>query len=185
MGPNKKLESTSKFLSLILRHEPQLIGLTLGEGGWVRVDDLLARCVQSNKPISYELLKEVVETSDKKRFALSEDGTNIRANQGHSVAVDLGLSPITPPDKLYHGTASRFLEAIWAQGLTRRARHHVHLTAKLDVAVSVGQRHGQPVILEVDSLRMHLEGHQFFRSDNGVWLVDAVAAHYLRLMPQE
>lgn len=185
MGTNKKVESTSKFLSLILRHEPQLIGLTLGEGGWVRVDDLLARCAQANKPISYELLKEVVETSDKKRFALNEDCTLIRANQGHSVAVDLGFSPTTPPDKLYHGTASRFLEAIWEQGLTRRERHHVHLTAKLDVAMSVGQRHGQPVILEVDSLQMHLDGNKFFQSDNGVWLVDAVAVHYMRLLPQE
>ncbi|KGM40424.1 RNA 2'-phosphotransferase [Aquabacterium sp. NJ1] len=185
MGTNKKVESTSKFLSLILRHEPQLVGLTLGDGGWVRVDELLTRCAQANKPISYELLKEVVETSDKKRFALSEDGALIRANQGHSVAVDLGLSPTTPPDKLYHGTASRFLDAIWVEGLTRRERHHVHLTAKLDVAMSVGQRHGQPVILEVDSLQMHLDGHKFFQSDNGVWLVGAVAVHYMRLLPQE
>jgi putative RNA 2'-phosphotransferase len=151
----------------------------------VHVDDLLPRCAQSNKPISYELLKEVVETSDKKRFALSKDGTHIRANQGHSVAVDLGLSVTTPPDKLFHGTASRFLEAIWAQGLTRRERHHVHLTAKLDVAMSVGQRHGQPVILEVDALQMHLDGHKFFQSDNAVWLVNAVAVRYMRLLPQE
>jgi putative RNA 2'-phosphotransferase len=185
MGTSNNVVSTSKLLSLILRHEPQLVGLTLGDGGWVRVDELLARCAQANKPISLELLKEVVETSDKKRFALSEDGSFIRANQGHSVEVDLGLSPTTPPDKLYHGTASRFMGAIWSQGLQRQARHHVHLTAKLDVAISVGQRHGQPVILEVDSLRMHVDGQKFYQSANGVWLVDAVGVQYMRLLPQE
>ncbi len=185
MGTNNKVVSTSKLLSLILRHEPQLVGITLGEGGWVRVDELLARCAQANKPISLELLKEVVEASDKRRFALSDDGLFIRANQGHSVEIDLGLGPTTPPQKLYHGTASRFLDAIWAQGLQRQARHHVHLTASLDVAISVGQRHGQPVILEVDSLQMHLDGQQFFQSDNGVWLVDAVGTQYMRLMRQE
>ncbi|MBA4109212.1 MAG: RNA--NAD 2'-phosphotransferase [Leptothrix sp. (in: Bacteria)] len=185
MGTNNKVVSTSKLLSLILRHEPQLVGLTLGDGGWVRVDELLARCEQANKPISLELLKEVVETSDKKRFALSDDGLFIRANQGHSVEIDLGLSPTTPPQKLYHGTASRFLDAIWVKGLQRQARHHVHLTASLDVALSVGQRHGQPVILEVDSLQMHLDGQQFFQSDNGVWLVETVGTQYMRLMRQE
>ncbi len=185
MKTHNKVESTSKYLSLILRHEPQLIGLTLGEAGWVRVNELLARCAQANRPIPYELLMEVVETSDKKRFAMSDDRALIRANQGHSVAVDLGLGASTPPDKLYHGTASRFLEAIWAQGLTRQARHHVHLTATLDVALSVGQRHGQAVILEVASLQMHLDGHKFFQSSNGVWLVDAVAVHYMRLLPQK
>lgn len=185
MGTKNKVVSTSKFLSLILRHEPQLVGITLGERGWVRVDELLARCAQSNKPISLELLKEVVATNDKRRFALSEDGVFIRANQGHSVEVDLGLSPSRPPDKLYHGTASRFLNAIWVQGLQRQARHHVHLTASLNVATSVGQRHGQPVIVEVDALQMHADGHQFFQSDNGVWLVDAVPVHYVRLLAQQ
>lgn len=185
MKTNNTVVSTSKFLSLILRHEPHLVGIHLSEGGWVRVDELLARCAQASKPISLELLKEVVETSDKRRFALSEDGLFIRANQGHSVEIELGLSPTTPPHKLYHGTASRFLDAIWAQGLQRQARHHVHLTAKLDVAISVGKRHGQPVILEVESFQMHLDGQKFYQSDNGVWLVDAVGVQYIRLLPQE
>lgn len=185
MGTNNKLVSTSKFLSLILRHEPQLVGLTLGDGGWVSVNDLLACCAQANKPISLVLLQEVVATSDKKRFAFSEDGRFVRANQGHSVEVDLGLSTSQPPDTLYHGTASRFVESIWAQGLQRQARHHVHLTSKLDVARSVGLRHGKPVILEVNSLQMHLDGHAFFQSDNGVWLVDAVGVQYLRLLSRE
>lgn len=184
MGTKNKVVATSKLLSLILRHEPQLVGLTLGEGGWVRVDELLARCAQANKPISLEMLHEVVATSDKKRFALSEDGLFIRANQGHSVEVDLGLSASTPPERLYHGTASRYLEAILAQGLQRQARHHVHLTSRLDVAISVGQRHGQPVVLEVDSWQMHLDGYQFFQSDNGVWLVEAVGVRYMRLLSQ-
>lgn len=185
MGMNNKVVSTSKLLSLILRHEPQLVGVTLGEGGWVGVNELLARCAKANKPISLELLKEVVETSDKKRFSLSDDGLFIRANQGHSVEVDLGLSSTTPPQKLYHGTAARFLDAIWAQGLQRQARHHVHLTPKLDIAISVGQRHGHPVILEVDSFQMHLDGQKFYQSDNGVWLVDAVGVQYMRLLNRE
>lgn len=185
MGTKEKLVSTSKFLSLILRHEPERVGLTLGDGGWVSVDALLACCAQARKPISLELLKEVVATNDKQRFAFSDDGLLIRANQGHSVSVDLGLQPSTPPDVLYHGTASRFLEGIWQAGLQKQARHHVHLTANMDVAVVVGQRHGKVVILEIDARQMHLDGHLFFQSDNGVWLVDSVGAGYMRLRDED
>ena len=185
MGTKEKLVSTSKFLSLILRHEPERVGLLLGDGGWVSVEALLACCEQARKPMSLELLKEVVATSDKQRFAFSEDGLLIRANQGHSVAVDLGLQPSTPPDTLYHGTASRFLDGIWREGLQKRARHHVHLTARLDVASAVGQRHGTVVILEVNARQMHQDGHPFFQTDNGVWLVDSVGANYLSLREQE
>ena len=185
MGTKEKLVSTSKFLSLILRHEPERVGLTLGDGGWVSVDALLACCAQARKPISLELLKEVVATNDKQRFAFSEDGLLIRANQGHSVSVDLGLEPSIPPDVLYHGTASRFLDSIWQEGLQKRARHHVHLTANLDVAIAVGQRHGKVVILEIDARQMHLDGHQFFQADNGVWLVDSVGVGYMRLRDED
>ncbi len=176
---SKRIVSTSKFLSLVLRHEPGRAGLTLGEGGWVAVADLLAGCERAGKRISPALLHEVVASNDKQRFAFSDDGLRIRANQGHSIDVDLGLVPRVPPDRLYHGTASRFLASILAQGLLRGSRHHVHLTEKQDVAVSVGTRHGVPVVLVVDALRMQRDGHAFYRSDNGVWLTDRVDVQYL------
>lgn len=183
---SKRITTISKFMSLVLRHEPARIGLTLGEGGWVPVAELLAGCERAGKRISPALLREVVASNDKQRFAFSDDGLRIRANQGHSVQVDLGLVPEVPPPQLYHGTASRFLKSILEQGLLRGSRHHVHLTEKQDVAVSVGTRHGLPVVLVVDALRMQQEGHVFYRSDNGVWLTDQVGTHYLtRLEPQE
>lgn len=126
-----------------------------------------------------EQLEIVVVTSDKKRFAISEDGLRIRANQGHSIDVALGLLPVEPPEVLYHGTATRFLESILAAGLDKRERHHVHLTNDLDIAKSVGQRYGTVVVLTVAAARMHADGHVFFRSENGVWLTDAVPPHYL------
>jgi putative RNA 2'-phosphotransferase len=182
---SKRIVSTSKFLSLVLRHEPGRIGISLGEGGWVPVAELLAACERAGKRISPALLGEVVASNDKQRFAFSDDGLRIRANQGHSVQVDLGLVPQVPPDRLYHGTASRFLASILKQGLLRGSRHHVHLTERQDVAVSVGTRHGLPVVLVVDALRMQQEGHVFYRSENGVWLTDQVGAQYLTRLQQE
>ena len=182
---SKRIVSTSKFLSLVLRHEPARAGITLGEGGWVAVADLLAGCERAGKRISPALLGEVVASNDKQRFTFSDDGLRIRANQGHSVQVDLGLAPQVPPDRLYHGTASRFLASILKQGLLRGSRHHVHLTEKQEVAVSVGTRHGAPVVLVVDALRMQRDGHAFYRSDNGVWLTDQVGTQYLTRLEQE
>jgi putative RNA 2'-phosphotransferase len=179
MKDKTELTSISKFLSLVLRHEPDRIGLTVDPAGWASVDELLRKAGAAGKCITRELLQQVVDTSDKKRFALSEDGIRIRANQGHSIAVELGLVPTAPPDVLYHGTATRFLESILRSGLDKRARHHVHLTADLDVARKVGQRYGTVVLLDVDAKRMRSDGHAFFRSDNGVWLTDAVPARYL------
>lgn len=179
MTSKTELTSISKFLSLVLRHEPDRIGLTLDVAGWTSVDELLRKAGAAGKSITRELLQEVVDTSDKKRFALSADGARIRANQGHSIEVELGLVPVAPPDLLYHGTATRFLESILRSGLDKRERHHVHLTADLDVARSVGQRYGAVVLLEVDAKRMQADGHAFFRSDNGVWLTDAVPPRYL------
>lgn len=176
---NNRIVTVSKFMSLVLRHEPGRIGLTLGEGGWVPVADLLAGCERAGKRISPALLREVVDSNDKQRFAFSDDGLRIRANQGHSVQVDLGLVPQAPPPQLYHVTALRFLKSILEQGLLRGSRHHVHLTEKQDVAMSVGTRHGLPVVLVVDALRMQQDGHVFYRSDNSVWLTDRVGAEYL------
>jgi putative RNA 2'-phosphotransferase len=169
----------SKFLSLLLRHQPQLIGLSLDEAGWTDVDDLLQRLNQHGHPADRALLEAVVAQSDKQRFALSPDGQRIRANQGHSVQVELGYTPQPPPELLYHGTASRHLEAIRTEGLQRGSRHHVHLSPDADTAHRVGQRHGSPVVLTVRAGEMSRAGHPFFVSDNGVWLVESVPPQFL------
>ncbi|MYM27326.1 RNA 2'-phosphotransferase [Duganella sp. CY15W] len=175
-----KLESTSKFLSLILRHAPETVNLQLDQHGWANVAELLEKSAAHGKAFTRSELEEVVATSDKKRFALSEDGLSIRANQGHSVAsVDLALPPATPPAILYHGTASRFVDSIKASGLHARSRNHVHLSLQKDTAMNVGQRHGKPVILEVRAQAMHQQGHQFYVSENGVWLTEAVPASFI------
>jgi putative RNA 2'-phosphotransferase len=171
----------SKYLSLHLRHHPERLGLTLEPGGWVSVAEFLAACARQNFPLSREELDEVVATSDKKRFAFDEARTSIRANQGHSTAVDLQLEPATPPDVLYHGTAECFLEAIQRDGLLKMARHHVHLSPDAATARKVGARRGISVILAVDAAAMVREGFTFFRSANGVWLVDRVPPRYLRV----
>ena len=183
MTSKSELTSISKFISLVLRHEPERIGLTLDPEGWASVEDLLAKAAAAGRAFSRDCLQEIVETSDKQRFALSEDGLRIRANQGHSIEVELGLPVVAPPDVLYHGTATRFSEAILRSGLERRARHHVHLTQDIDTAVSVGQRYGAPVILRIDARRMAEQGHEFRCSANGVWLVDHVPPEFLELAP--
>lgn len=170
----------SRFLSYVLRHEPESVGLTLQEGGWVSVDDLLEACRRHNRPMSRSKLEEVVATNDKKRFALSPDGRMIRANQGHSVEVELELEPLEPPELLYHGTIGKYLDSIRQEGLTRQSRHHVHLSADWLTASRVGRRHGQPAILTVEAGRMHGDGLAFYRSENGVWLTDRVPPEYIR-----
>jgi putative RNA 2'-phosphotransferase len=172
----------SKFLSKHLRHDPAGIGLTLEEGGWVAVEDLLAGCRKAGVPLYPADLEEIVATSDKKRFAFDETGTRIRANQGHSVEVDLHLEPIQPPEILFHGTADRYLAAILAEGLRKMQRHHVHLSADMETASRVGVRHGRLVVLSVDAAGMARDGHVFFVSANGVWLTDAVPPAYLRVL---
>ena len=169
----------SKFLSLVLRHEPEKVGVTLDDAGWTDVDALLAACAAHGNAFTREELLEVVDTSDKKRFALSEDGTRIRASQGHSVKVDLGYEPTTPPEVLYHGTATRFVESIRRDGLRPGERHDVHLSETVETATAVGQRHGRPVVLTVLAGRMHRDGNVFRRSANGVWLAPAVPVEYL------
>lgn len=175
----------SRFLSRHLRHAPHDLGLTLQEGGWVEVDNLLAACVAAGVPINREQLDLIVARCDKRRFAFDETGTRIRANQGHSVEVDLDLEPTPPPAVLYHGTARSNLASIQSQGLQRRARHHVHLSSTVDTARAVGARHGEPVVLEIDAARLAADGKLFYRSENGVWLVDDVPPDYLRVLPDE
>ena len=169
----------SKYLSKHLRHAPERLGLTLAPGGWVAVDDLLRACAEHRFAVTAQELREVVERSDKQRFAFDETGTLIRANQGHSVDVDLQLVPTVPPETLFHGTGAGAVESILAAGLERRARHHVHLSPDADTARRVGMRHGTPVILTVAAGAMARAGHEFFVSANGVWLVDCVPSEYL------
>jgi putative RNA 2'-phosphotransferase len=176
-----RLVRLSKFLSLVLRHDPGTIGITLDPNGWVPVDELLSAAARKGKSITREQLDEVVATNDKKRFAFSEDGTRIRASQGHSVEVDLALDPVEPPEHLFHGTATRSVESIRAEGLVRQSRQHVHLSPDEETAIRVGQRHGKPVVLIVRSGQMHRDGHAFYRSDNGVWLTASVPPEYLEI----
>jgi putative RNA 2'-phosphotransferase len=169
----------SKFLSLVLRHEPAKAGLALDSAGWVDVDAVLRGCASAGVPLTRAELETIVAESDKQRFAFNDDRTRIRANQGHSVEVELAYAPMPPPDVLYHGTADRFLGSIQAQGLVKAQRHHVHLSADRAVALSVGGRHGRPVVLVVAAGAMHCAGLAFFHSANGVWLTEHVPAKYL------
>jgi len=169
----------SKFLSFVLRHKPDAIGLVLDAQGWAGIAELIERANAAGTQFSREDLLYVVETSDKKRFSISADGLRIRAAQGHSISVELGLMPIEPPPVLYHGTATRFIEAILSQGLKPQTRQQVHLSIDEPTARRVGQRHGKPVILEIDARRMHAEGFKFCRADNGVWLTDQVPPEFL------
>lgn len=169
----------SKFLSFVLRHKPDAIGLTLDPQGWTSIDELLAKSNAPGTWFSREDLLQIVATSDKKRFSLSEDGQRIRAAQGHSVTVELSQAPQEPPSILYHGTATRFVDSILSEGLRPQSRQQVHLSADEVTAHSVGQRHGKPAILKVEALRMHTKGFKFFLADNGVWLTDQVPPEFL------
>jgi putative RNA 2'-phosphotransferase len=177
---NKQLVEISKFLSFVLRHKPKAIGITLDAEGWVAVDELLAAGARHGQSITWQQVEEVVATNDKKRFSFSPDGQLIRANQGHSVEVDLGLAPVEPPDLLYHGTVERVLDSIRKEGLLRGNRHHVHLSADRETATRVGQRRGRPVVLVVEAGRMFRDGYSFYQSENGVWLAKTVPPKYLR-----
>jgi putative RNA 2'-phosphotransferase len=171
----------SKFLSLVLRHDPARIGIQLEDAGWTDVAALLAACAAHGVAITRDELVAIVASSDKQRFALSADGARIRANQGHSVEVDLQLAPAAPPAVLFHGTVAAVLPAIRAQGLVRGQRHHVHLSADLETARKVGGRRGKPVVLAIRAGDMAAAGHVFYRSDNGVWLVEHVPPEFLQL----
>lgn len=180
MNTDQRIVATSKFLSLVLRHRPEVVGMSLDEEGWLDINELLAKSTQHGKPLSLELLHEVVASSDKKRFALSDDGLRIRASQGHSVSgVDLKLEASTPPDTLYHGTVAAFIPSIQEHGLLKRSRNHVHLSANAATATQVGARRGKPIILRIAAGTMHQDGHAFYLSANGVWLAGAVPARYL------
>ena len=179
MMTEKETIRTSRFLSLILRHEPERVGLKLDDAGWASVAELLEAVNRHGVPLTMEQLKHVVTTNDKKRFAFNEDGARIRASQGHSVEVDLQFTAQIPPEILFHGTPERFVNSIRATGLNKGERHHVHLAADEVTASKVGERRGRPVILRIRSGEMHRTGHAFFRSENGVWLVDNIPPHFI------
>jgi putative RNA 2'-phosphotransferase len=176
-GPTDDLVRTSKFLSYVLRHRPDAVGIELADGGWVEISTLLAALARHGRPTTRATLDRIVAGTDKRR--LQVDGDRIRAAQGHTVPVDLGLPPVVPPPWLYHGTVEQFLAAIRAEGLTARGRNHVHLSADRQTATTVGARRGRPVILTVDAAGMHGAGHEFYQAANGVWLTDAVPPQWI------
>jgi putative RNA 2'-phosphotransferase len=182
MISEKETTGISKFLSLVLRHQPRLIGITLNEQGWVSVDELLKQANKHGKAITTDILNHVVETNAKKRFAFSDDKLQIRASQGHSVQVALGYEPQVPPDILYHGTGSQSVQSILQTGLQKRGRQHVHLSADIDTAIKVGSRHGKPVVFMVMAKLMYEQGYPFLLSANGVWLTDNVPSNFLTLV---
>lgn len=180
----KRAVRLSKFLALVLRHDPGAAGVTLDEGGWVEVDELIAGCARAGRGFSRAELDHVVATNSKKRFAYGDDGRRIRASQGHSVEVDLGLAAAEPPAVLYHGTADRTLPAVLREGLRPMSRQDVHLSADAETARRVGTRHGAPVVLAVDAAGLAALGHMFRVSANGVWLTDRVPPTHLRRHPE-
>jgi len=169
----------SKFLSLVLRHNPQTIGIELDEQGWVGVDELLEALAKNRRSVTRAQLEEVVNSNDKQRFSFSEDGAKIRAKQGHSVKVDLGYSPSVPPETLCHGTPDRFVDLIKSGGLKKMKRHHVHMHADQSLATDVGSRRGRPVLLVVRAREMHDAGFEFFVTENDVWLTDHVPPEFI------
>ncbi|TDH18339.1 RNA 2'-phosphotransferase [Segetibacter sp. 3557_3] len=178
---SKNVVQLSKLLSLVLRHQPGYIGIQLDENGWTPVHELIAAINTIGTPINLATLENVVHTNNKQRFAFNEDQTLIRASQGHSVNVSLNLEPEVPTAELYHGTAQQFVASILQNGLMKRSRNHVHLSADTNTAVQVGSRRGKPVVLIIDSAAMHANGYTFFLSENGVWLTDHVPREYVRL----
>ena len=170
----KNYTKASKFLSLILRHKPEKIGIKLDEHGWAKVPEIL-----KGMDLTMNDLEHIVDTDEKRRYSFNDDKTLIRANQGHSIPVDLELEPVQPPEYLYHGTVGQFLASIQKEGLLPRSRQYVHLSADLETAVKVGKRRGKLVVLQIASGKMHQDGHVFYISENGVWLTDAVPPQYI------
>lgn len=172
-------KDTSKYISLILRHKPEVINITLDEHGWANVDELI-KGVSKTHPIDFEMLEEIVASDEKQRYSFNEDKTLIRANQGHSIPVDVELEEVEPPEILYHGTGEKYVSSIDKEGLLPMSRLYVHLSSDMDTAIKVGKRHGRPVIYQVFSHNMAKDGYTFYRSVNGVWLTKEVPVKYLK-----
>ena len=173
------LNEVGKFIALILRHKPEAIGITLDEHGWANVDELIAG-IAKKAPFDRAMLEEIVKTDEKQRYAFNDDKTLIRANQGHSIPVDVELEQKTPPDMLWHGTGEKYVTSIERHGLLPKSRLYVHLSADYDTAIKVGSRHGRPVVYEVNAGAMAADGYDFYLSANGVWLTKRVPIEYLK-----
>lgn len=172
-------KTIGKFLSLVLRHEPSKIGITLDDNGWADVEELISKCAKHRVSFTRKELDEIVETNNKKRYSFNDEGTKIRANQGHSIAVDLEFTAIEPPMFLYHGTADRFISSIEAMGVKKMSRQHVHLSQDKETAINVGSRHGRVVVLTILAGKMYQDGIEFYQSANGVWLTDYIDPKYI------
>lgn len=175
---DEQLTKTSRYISLLLRHRPDIAGITLDECGWAKVTELI-QGVNRTQPLTMEVLEQIVETDEKQRYSFNENKTLIRANQGHSIPVDVQLERKQPPAKLWYGTGEKYVESINQKGLLSKTRLYVHLSADYDTAISVGRRHGKPVVYEVDTEAMHRDGYEFYLSVNNVWLTKYVPTTYL------
>ena len=171
-----------KFISLILRHKPETIGINLDEHGWANVQDLINGINNSGRTITFEQLDEIVQTNDKKRYSFNEDKTLIRANQGHSINVDVELKEAIPPKVLYHGTGEKYLDAILKDGIKHKNRLNVHLSKDIETAIKVGKRHGNPIVLKIDTEAMLNDGFKFYLSENGVWLTSDIGPKYFKIL---
>lgn len=178
MGQSNVDIKLGRFLSLVLRHDPGAAGIALDEHGWADVGELLAGVNRTGRKIDMAALERIVRENNKRRYSFNEDRTKIRANQGHSVAVDVELRETEPPERLYHGTATRFLPSIYKEGLRKMSRQHVHLSGNFETAMAVGKRHGIPTVITIDAGAMARDGVKFYRSENGVWLCGEVTAKY-------
>jgi putative RNA 2'-phosphotransferase len=183
MNNNKNIK-ISKYLCLILRHKPETIGIELDNRGWADISQLIKNLNKAGKRINLDKLKEIVETDNKSRFSFNENLNKIRANQGHSIKIELDYHPQQPPEFLYHGTAERFVKSIYDKGIEKKNRHHVHLSQNIETAIKVGKRHGKPFVLKVLSGKMFKDGHTFYLSENGIWLTDKVPSKYLKSLKQ-
>jgi putative RNA 2'-phosphotransferase len=179
MANDKQLIHISKFLSLVLRHQPETIGVQLDHNGWTDVNELIERANNYGVQLDRQTLNHIVETNSKKRFAFNDTLDKIRASQGHSVEIELGYKNQKPPEILYHGTGEKSVQSILDTGLEKRSRQHVHLSSDIETAIKVGQRHGKPFVFKVFAEQMYNDHFQFFISDNGVWLTDHVPTKYL------
>ena len=174
-----KNNSIGKFICLILRHKPNSIGISLDENGWANTQEQLNGVNTAGNKIRMEQLIHIVDTDNKHRFSFNSDKSKIRANQGHSIPVNLGLLELVPPTILYHGTSEKFIESIKQNGIQKRSRQYVHLSSNIETAVAVGKRHGNPIVLKINTEQMFLDGYKFYLSENGVWLTDNVPYQYV------
>ncbi len=180
MIDKKYYTKLSKFLSLVLRHKPEEIGIELDSNGWTDVKSLIEKMNSYGKHIDIETLEVILETNNKKRFSFNKNKSLIRANQGHSLEIDLGYKTKTPPNRLFHGIGAKYVDSICKTGIKKKNRHHIHLSKDLETALLVGQRHGKPVIFEILTEEMTNEGFKFYESENGVWLTDEVPVRFIR-----